>query len=333
MRWLAGCAPQTYAKFVTCPTLFVGTTNSNITSIDRVENTLNTIREHAPVHVSICAGLNNSVDDTALKTVNAWLKGAATDRPLPNNPRLNLIVEDDKVVAEAKFDDSDDVSEINVYYSYDEMQSDLRSWKKVSLQLANPRTVLPVYVNNKIIFAFVNIVYKKEYRLSSLPDTLSLEGKRLACEPLRKRHLIYERKDGVSMWVVENTDRYSSFVIPMIATGAFDLMGITAPAGDLSTYLVGEPQFRNGLHSLLQFDAYSQNDTSCTISLCADEGNGKHCDYNATVKIKGGAWTKCTLEVQDFKTEERIALKDWGQVKKLTLRKVSGILFNNILWV
>lgn len=333
VRWLAGCAPQTYAKFVTCPTLFIGTTNSNITSIDRVENTLNTIREHAPVHASICAGLSNTVDETALNTVNAWIRAVANGSKMPESPRLDLIVEGDKVVAEARFDDSEAVSEINVFYCYDELQSDLRSWKKITLPLANPRTVLPVYVNNKIVFAFVNVIYDRRLRLSSLPDALTLEGKRLNCEPLRKRHIIYERKDGTSMWIAENADQYSTFITPTLAAGAYELMGVTAPSGDLSTYVVGEPQYRSERHNLLQFDAYCDRDVQCVVVLCADEGAGNHSDYRASVRLTGGAWTKCTLQAQDFKTEERIALKDWNAVKKLTFRDVKGVLFNNILWV
>ena len=40
LQWISACTPQAYAKFVTCPVLYLSGTNSNYTSVDRVEKSL-----------------------------------------------------------------------------------------------------------------------------------------------------------------------------------------------------------------------------------------------------------------------------------------------------
>ena len=334
-RWLMGCSAQTYAKFISVPTLFVGSTNNTESSFDRIENTLGILRERVPVSQSICAGLTNTIDSAGISTIRHWIASQTSKSVvMPANPSVSVSIQDRAVVATVQPDASEEIAQIDIYYNFDEVQSDLRSWKPLRVSVANPKEQIPVYTGNRLLFVHASVLYKKGYRLSTLPVVTHLDPEHLDVRTdVRKRPVIYERKDGIASWVAENEDRYSAYIMPRMAVGALDIQGITAERGNLSTYLIGEISPRMADQKLLQFDAYAATDRACHVVVCVDEGAGKHRNYTASATIAGGAWNKVSLEVQSFKSDDFMTLKSWQKVKKLTFMQADGILFNNILWV
>lgn len=332
-RWLTGCATQAYAKFVKVPTLFVGTSNNAVTSFDRLDNTLALVREQAPLRQSIAHGLNDSVDACALTTAAEWLRCVAQGSQMPANPTLSLTIEDGKVYATAVADAAREIERIAIYYNLDEIHSGVRSWRLIEVSAAAPRAEIPVPSGEHCVFAYVSVHYKGGYRLSSVLMNLSVDEDALPdAAPLRKRPIVFERKNGASLWIAEGTDPYRTYPLPQITAGGLDIMGISAEAGDLSTYVIGELSDQVAEEKLLQFDVYAAEERSLAIELTAEQDSG-YVTYRANVMLKGGEWSKVALELQEFKNTDRISLKSWNKVKKLTFVQVSGAVFNNILWV
>lgn len=332
-RWFAGCASQTYARYVECPVLLVCGSNNAITSVDRIENTLSLV-DNGRVYCTICPNTGLLMPQYSLSTQLNFVEFYDSKAPLlKKSPELSLSAEDGKAVASITVDAPLATKEISVWYAFDEQDSTIRNWNKIILpQNGCKRCVIPVAENAECVFAFVNAEYEDGTVLSSFEDYFRLpEG--IEREKTRRTHIIYERKNGVGSFVAENSRNYLSCTTPFLKAGAYDILGITCEDADITTYSVGEDRYLRTDESLLQFDAYSPVKTSVEVRVCNKE-NGKKVVYTAVCTVNGdGEWTKCSLTPSSFKTQTLAPLKGWKNIKSLTFHKINGVLFKNILWV
>ncbi|MEG1394432.1 MAG: hypothetical protein RSD04_01645 [Clostridia bacterium] len=331
-RWLMACSVQAYAKFVACPTLLLSASNNAFYSFDRLENTIGVMEKSPQVTNYTCAGLANSIDESATKLTAEWLRRLGSNQKLPQMPTLSFAVENNQVFATVAADMSEDITQIEICYSLDETDSAMRNWNKINVSLANLRQAIALVANNKKLFGFATVSYKSGFAISSVEAFLRLENKEIEYSPLKKCHIIFERKNGTAGWVAENQFSYTQYIKPLLVAGGLDIMGITADDGNLSTYLVGEAQYGSDETNLFQFDAFCEQEIDCDIVLSVKENKVVE-KYIATVKLAPNKWKKFTLGIQDFKNSSRLSLKNWENIKKLSFSNVKGKLFNNILWV
>lgn len=332
-RWFAGCASQTYARYIECPVLLVCGSNNPLTSIDRVESTL-TLIDNERVYCTVSPNTRLLLPQYSLTTQLNFVDFFDSKAPrLKNSPALSLAVEDDNVAANLTIDAPLATKEISLWYSFDEQDNTIRNWNKIILpQNGCKRCELPIAERAQSVFAFVNVEYDDGTVLSSFEDFLKVpaEAKRVLT---RRTHIIYERKNGTGAFVSENSRRYLSCAAPYLKAGAYDILGITCDDADITTYSVGEDKYLRTDESLLQFDAYSPTDATVEVRVCNKE-NGKKVVYTAVCTVNGdGEWTKCSLSPSSFKTQTLAPLKGWSNIKSLSFHKINGVLFKNILWV
>lgn len=330
-RWLTGCASQTYAKLVKCPTLFVGTTNCDLTPVDRLENTLNIVGEKAPVTKCICAGLNRNIYQSAMALVPEWLDRTSNKAPMPKTPLLDIGVVNKKFVVKIESDKEEALEENCAYYCYDQLNPRLRNWIKLPMN-EQGKGEIPIYEHTKYIFVYANTLFKNGYSLSSLPQCFEIEDEEIEFAPFKKSQIIYERKNGTKSWIEESKD-FEIAEYPTLQPGAFDILGVTANKGNLATYSIGDSKYQAAENSLLQFDCYCKEERELEIELVVLE-NSKTIIYTTTVQLNGSdQWQKHAIELQSFKTADMMAMKSWKGIKKLTFKNIKGVLVNNILWV
>lgn len=332
-RWFAGCASQTYARYVECPLLLVCGSNNPLTSVDRIENTLSLV-DNERVYCTVCPNTGLLLPQYALSTQVNFVEYFDSKAPvLKNRPLLDLCIADDALVANLTVDAPLAAKEISVWYAFDEMDGTIRNWNKIILpQNGCKRCEIPVVERAQCAFAFVNVEYDDGAVISSYEDFARIppEVKRILT---RRTHIIYERKNGVGTFVADNSDHYLSCTAPFLKAGAYDILGITCDGADITTYSVGEDKFLRTDESLLQFDAFSNVTTNVEVRVCNKE-NGKKLFYTAVCTVNGdGEWTKCSLSPSSFKTQSLVPLKGWNNIKSLSFHKISGVLFKNILWV
>lgn len=332
-RWFAGCASQTYARYVECPVLLVCGTNNPITSVDRVETTLSLI-ENDRVYCTLSPNTGLLLPQYVLTTQLNFVDHYDSKAPiLRKSPRLELSVQEDSLTANLTVDAPLAAREICVWYSFDEPDGTIRNWNKIILpQNGCKRCEIPVSERAQSAFAFVNVEYDDGTVLSSYEDYFKIPGdvRRVAT---RRTHIIYERKNGVGCFVADNSKHYLSCTAPYLKAGAYDILGITCDNADITTYSVGEDKYLRTDESLLQFDAYSPVKTTVEVRVCNKE-NGKKVSYTAVCTVNGdGEWTKCSLSPSSFKTQTLAPLKGWSNIKSLSFHKIDGVLFKNILWV
>ncbi len=332
-RWFAGCAGQTYARYVQCPVLLLAGSNNPITSVDRIENTLSLI-DNDRVYCTICPNTGLMMPQYSLSTQLNFVEFYDNKAPLlKKSPELTLAAEDGKVVASITVDAPLATKEISVWYAFDEQDSTIRNWNKIILpQNGCKRCGIPVAENAECVFAFVNAEYEDGTVLSSYESYFRFpEG--IEREKTRRTHIVYERKNGVGTFVADNPRCYLACTAPFLKAGAYDILGITCEDADITTYSVGEDKYLRTDESLLQFDAYSPVGTTVEVRVCNKE-NGKKVIYTAVCTVNGdGEWTKCSLAPSSFKTQTLVPLKGWKNIKSLTFSRINGTLFKNILWV
>lgn len=332
-RWFAGCAGQTYARYVECPVMLVCGSNNPLTSIDRVESTLSLV-DSDRVYCTVSPNTGLLLPQYSLSGQLNFVEHFDSKAPLlKKSPDLELAVENDLMIANLTVDAPLAAKEISVWYSFDELDGTIRNWNKIILpQNGCKRCELPVPENAQCVFAFVNVEYDDGTVLSSYEDFSKIpeDAKRVLT---RRTHIIYERKNGVGCFVADNSSHYLACTTPFLKSGAYDILGITCENADITTYSVGEDKYLRTDESLLQFDAYSPVKTSVEVRVCNKE-NGKKVMYTAVCTVNGdGEWTKCSLSPSSFKTPTLAPLKGWSNIKSLSFHKIDGVLFKNILWV
>lgn len=331
IKWMSACSPQSYAKFVTCPILYLSGTNTGLTSVDRVEKTLALTMNKSNNHVCLCANLTSTLSSNARTTLIMWLDNIYYDRPMPKCPALTLGVTDRKAVAKMEYDSNWEIDKLVLYYSYDEINSEFRHWNRTILSSAHPSFEIPVHNGDKRVFAYSSVYYKDGQYYSSLPAMLDLEGAKVEMVPPLRTRIIFERKYKLNMWAVDNVK--GEYFMPELRAGANDIMGVSANKGNLSTYYISDKNFERNSNSFFQFDCYSEKDRTLKVVMSVETDNFSYELYMVDVKLQGGEWQKISLSHGDFKSKELVPLKTWDNVKKLSFIDIDNTLINNVIWV
>lgn len=331
IKWMSACSPQSYAKFVECPVLFVSGTNSSLTSIDRVEKTFSLTKNNGDNLACLCSNLFNTMNARAKTCLTIWLDKVYYNQPRPKAPTAAFEIVDGQLCVKMDYDSSIEIEKIEVHYCYNEINSELRHWNKNILSSANPITQIPVRLGDTQVFAYASVHYKDGQFYSSLPIMFRLDGVDIERVASKRSHIVYERKDGLDAWVVDNNN--GEYFMPELKAGAFDIVGVTAEKGNLATYKISDKIYEQSENSIFQFDCYSEKNRSLFVEVCVEVAMFKYEYYRVEARLSGDEWQKIALSHNDFKTAERVPLKDWKKVKKLSFLNIDGTLISNIIWV
>ena len=331
LRWMSACSPQAHAKFVSCPVLYLSGTNTDLTTIDRVDKTLDLTVNDCNNRVCLCANLTNTLSASARDTLANWLDNVYEGTPMPQTPSVSFEVDDGAVYARMDYDDSREIEKLTIFYSYNEINSEFRHWDRILVSSNNPMTQIDVRYGDTRIFAFASVRYKGGLHFTSLPQMLNLTKYKVDMVAPKHTRIIYERKQGLNAWAVDNITGAS--YMPELKTGAYDIFGVTAFKGNLSTFYIADKNFERTETSILQFDCYSEKERILEVDLSVEADDFAYDHYKVSIKLTGGEWQKISLAHADFKTSELVALKNWERVKKLSFIDIDNTLINNLIWI
>ena len=330
-RWLMGCAAQSYAKFVKCPCLYVGGTNNTVTDIDRVEATLSLLPD-GRAFKTFYPNCSTILPLSWLTTLGKFIKSIGSAEGFCYaSPEAELVQRDGYVGANISFKCDDPDVKLTLHYAYNEYDPSLRSWHPTEVGKGTARCVVPMADYADCVFCFVTAEYPDGVALSSYVTFLRADDETVK-EPVRRSHIVYERKTGLGEFWADNPSDYLTGEKPVLKEGPFDIPGISCGNADLVTYAVGEDKYSREDNSFLQFDAAAEQDRELEVDVVSKEGTVAT-TYRTVCHLKGGEWTKCSLSPSMFKTDELKPLRDWAGVKRLTFVKMNGCIVKNILWV
>ncbi|MEG2540715.1 MAG: hypothetical protein RSB59_02945, partial [Clostridia bacterium] len=330
-----GVGAETYARFVTCPTCFLVSSNSSYCSVDRAGDILASVPARCK-QLLISPGTDSQITQKSFASVLLWLRNNfALDGEEAPKPVLQFEEIEGKLYLRLNTDKKAD--EKTVYINYGEQYSGVRYWEEQgSAQKTNTHEytyAVPLADVNVPVFAYATMKYLSGIMVSTpissvMPSKIGVLT--ADKQQVLKGNLVYNGSMGLSSFFASTKKTLLDENILSVKTGPFDIAGISVEDGDLGLYKRTRGGFPDDCE-MLQFDAYSKTEKTITLKFFTYP-ELKY--YVTTVDLKGGEfWQKVLLSCSDFKSDSGRALQKFSDAKMFIFSFAKQVVFNNLLWI
>lgn len=334
LAYSTGVGAETYAMFVTCPTLAVVTRDSICCDLDRMGDMLELVKSEAKQLI-----VSNSCDMQITKSVYCaiilWLRAHLASNAPTISPSMRFETTDGKLYVRmstvAKADKR------TLYVSYGEPSSKQRYWRSfdVRQKVGEHEYVcdVPVYDTEELIVAYATFVYPDGNAVSTkvaniIPAKHDVET--VETTP-RISNIVYDGSMGKGDFVAKTDDALLEDDALFVAEGPFSIKGISAKKGNITLCRSIQEMTSINRSAILHVDAYSKTARDLGVTVYTYPDLKK---FTARTQLKGGEfWQKLLFETADFKSDEGRTLSSFSVVKVIEVRDVDGIVFNNFLWI
>lgn len=332
----AGCGAETYAKFVSCPTYFIVSSNSSHTDVDRAGDILSLVPAKAKV-LLIVRGTSSQISVSAYESLMIWLrKNFAHDSAPVGMPETFFRTDENNLYLHLKC--SDTPEEIKAFYSAGEPVSFARNWTPLS----EPQTVgdmeyvyrVPVGDPQEIVVAFATVknkdgIYSSSHIAETVPaDAGVKEGVR---SDAARARVIYSGDMGTGLFWVTTDDFFLDESVLSARKGPFSITGVGTTKGTLVLCRSSHEPFSCDKNAVLQTDIYSDIPRTITFTFVSYP---ELTHYACRVRLTGGDfWQKVKITAADCKSAEGRTLSRFGVCKQLLISDAENVLFNNIVWI
>ena len=337
--WLAGVAPQAYAKYVTCPVLYVGGSNNMYSNIDKVQEIM-ALSSSKDKYMTICQNSEKKITLESYNTIKLWvdrffLKAGGSIK----ETEVNFSNSDGRLYIKVKA--YEQVKNIAIFVAKKETNFSIREWNLVNnyTALENGEYIVPIDVESvdDIIYCYVNSYYEDGLVLSSKP--IAVVPKEIGIEEATavkksSSRIVYNTSMVDDYFYGENKKAVFDRRLIVKKEGAFTVKGIGLEGGgSLYTFRVGDNKYRSAINATLKMDAYTLKDTTFEVVVYNLEQD-ELVPYKVPVFLKqSDKWQQISLTVTDFKNYEMISLESFSNIKKIELKDIDTVIFNNIIWV
>lgn len=331
-----GVGAETYSRFVTCPTLFIGLAESAQNDIDRVGDVMSGVKSHSKQ--LIISGGDEQITAREFKAMLVWLRA---------NFALN---EKDSILPTIAFNAVDgelyvrlnsikSATKRSLFVCYGEPHPFNRYWKPIpDLQKIGNHEYsahVPVINDKELIVAYATFEFSDGNMVSTpvigiVPETLEVKPDDNPADVYSSR-IIYDGSMGIGNFVPKTASLIVDSSILHQAEGPFEIKGITTDEGDIALYRSAHEIQALSRTTALHFDAYSKEERDVYVVMTTFPSAKK---YEAVAHLKGGEfWQKILLESADFKSDEGKTLAKFSDTKCLYITDAAGVVFNNFIWV
>lgn len=331
-----GVGAETYAKFITCPTLFIGSKSSVFNDVDRMADILELVKSNAKQLIISSAG----GDQITKKEFGAMLKWLRANFALTGDeikfPTIAFEVEEGRLYC--RVHSQYKAIHKTLHINYGEELSTYRYWQSVELDqkvgVHEYIENIPVYDIDELIVAYATFEYPDGNIMSTkvigtIPSKLDI--KQHDEKGTRSNRIIYDGSMGLGSFSSVTNETVLSDDNIYLASGPFNIQGITAKKGDILLCRNSKEMSFVSNMSAIHIDAYSKEARSLTVSILSF---ADFKTYSVTVELQGGEfWQKLLLECSDFKSSEGRTLQKFATSKLLTIHDVGGVILNNFLWI
>ncbi len=347
VKFIAGIEPQAYAMHVTCPTLILAATNSNVYDCDRVYDTISHIPQEIYAAVNYSVGYVNSVDKAAILSTKVFfgknLLGNVQEE-LSNKIDIKCDLADGAIVFTVEAGE-EQLKELCVFVCEQTTKPSLRCWRKVTIHEKNAETGECIfkyfpYSNAQNVVAFAQASYKNGYEIGS--KTIMKKFSEQEVSLTYKSNVIYSSRNAnaESVFVPAKQDgkgeahlNYQEVDEVFVKKGPMGINGVYAKNG-LLTFKINSDTDRPSDEAILMFDVYSKESSAMAVKLIANYF-GEKMEYFGWVTLHGGeVWQNVKIEKIRFKTEQGLGLKSYQKIEAIEfVANENGYLLNNALWV
>lgn len=331
-----GVGAETYARFVTCPTCFVTTSNSTYCDVDRAGDIFSLINTEDK-RLIISNNTDEQLTKRCFKALLLWLRNNfALDGQPAQAPSLGFEQIEQQLYL--RLISSEDAEIKSVYICYGEPYTAARYWIKLNDPQKTARSeytyAVPVYDVDELIVAYATVGGRDGSIMSTpvtaaVPSKLGINGS--TANTYAFSRIIYDGSMGLGSFAAITRDVFLDETVLCQAEGPFGIKGIMTKDGDLSLCRSNHDTQALTRSAVFRFDAYSPTARIINIKMLSYP-EMKY--YTASVRLEGGEfWQKVMLTSADFKSEEGKTLQKFSDAKKCVFAEAKNVIFNNLLWI
>lgn len=332
--WTLCCASPSYAKFINCPVLFLGSSNNRKYSYSSLSDTLKLIPDNITHYECVSVGCSNNLYKQALYTAFNWIDDIAHDNHSFVPPKGRFVVLENRLWAYADFDmDYDAVVEAKIHVAYGKEVEGVRNWVGYSVQpdlVGTASQKIKVFDLNEEIGLICTVFYRNGSMYTSplLTITPSKLGQEIKTNA-RNNRIIFSKELGTNAFYPRESAFFADKANIHFETGALNLQGITTDRDDLVCYNM-DGRFISNKEVMLQFNYFTTKPRQITIEVIDDDLKS----YYATINLNASdEWQSIKVPRTSFVSEKLYPIKDWKKIKALVLCRAEKVLFNNIIWI
>lgn len=332
----AGVGAETYAKFVSCPTYFIVSSNSSNTDVDRAGDILSLVPAQSKV-LLIVRGSASQISMTAFDSLILWLrKNFAHDSAPVRMPDISFRTEENTLYLHLKC--SCPPATVSAYYSSGEPVSFARTWTPLS----DPQITgedeyvyrVPTPSPDDLTVAFATVSTPDGMMISSrvagiIPADSGITA--AADKNTAKSRVVYSGSMGTGLFWVTTDDFFLDESVLSAKKGPFGITGVGTSKGTLVLCRTSYEDFSSSKNAVLQMDIYSAVPKEITFTFVAYPDLTR---YECRVRLTGGDfWQKVSICAADCKCESGKTLQKFGICKQMLVSGAEDVLFNNIVWI
>ena len=332
----AGVGAETYAKFVSCPTYFIVSSNSSNTDVDRAGDILSLVPAQSKV-LLIVRGSASQISMTAFDSLILWLrKNFAHDSAPVRMPDISFRTEENTLYLHLKC--SCPPATVSAYYSSGEPVSFARTWTPLSApQITGEDEYVyrvPTPSPDDLTVAFATVSTPDGMMFSSrvagiIPADSGITA--AADKNTAKSRVVYSGSMGTGLFWVTTDDFFLDESVLSAKKGPFGITGAGTSKGTLVLCRTSYEDFSSNKNAVLQMDIYSAVPKEITFTFVAYP-DLTH--YECRVRLTGGDfWQKVSICAADCKCESGKTLQKFGICKQMLVSGAEDVLFNNIVWI
>lgn len=332
----AGVGAETYARFVSCPTCYIVSSNSISADVDRAGDILDLVPAETK-SLMIIRGSSSQVTMSAYRSMLGWMSANFAHDGEPSQlPKLSFRADGNTLYLHLRCPSAPVSSE--AYFSAGEPVSFARDWMPLSSaqKVGENEFVYKVPVNapDDLITAFACVNVDGEIVLSPpvaavVPASLGIKKGEDAAEA--KSRILYSGNMGTGLfWVTTNDFFLDENVLGSVA-GPFGIKGVRTTKGKLVLCRNTQEEYASDKSALLQMDVYSETPRTICFSFLSYPDR---VHYRCRIALKGGDfWQKVKLSAAECKNDEGRSLSRFGICKLMTIADAENVVFNNLVWI
>ena len=333
IRFIAGVDAQSYAVHVTCPTLFIGTTNNKEFNAERSIDTLSYIENQKKVHYTFTPSSVDVLDYDYLNCVEIFLSKYLSKEKvaLPEQPLLELSLNEDSLEYYFECDKPSNINEIILFTSLTDDKFNERIWIRNNVTV-NEKGVgefkKKLIFNCETAYSFIRVKYKNGFIVSS-----RFISKKITDNfDLKTPNVIFNAENfdmGFVSTAVSNSligDVFSNDSLFDTIEGPSGVLGLSSMS-TLTTRAIKNIAPTLNDKSFIKFDVYSPN--YINLSLVLNDGEN---DYTYNVSVTGGSvWQNVMAEICEFKDENGLPISNITEICSLSFKSIAKYTINNVM--
>ncbi len=316
------------ARQLKCPCLIATAANAHGGDVEKVNEVVCQLREGIAYTLVVTPRLNAQIDSADLLMTYKWLDRAIKGEETPElhllsdlaNDRLSFTLTCEGVKQQGA----------TLYYAYNDAEPGCRHWHELPMKKREDGAFVadvPVWAGDHEVYA---------YAVSSIAGGLSCASKGFgtlvtSSTEYLTSHFLLDTESDHGFYADNSAKTFLSFKDDFVISEAPDGVPGFCGKGELRTNILSE-KGRYEPATALHLSAYSGTECEIRVILLKSE-EGALVKYVATCPLEAGEWTRLSLDVDDFKTEELIPMKDWEGLCSIILPDTDDKYYNNFLWM